>query len=282
MGKTLGEVLREHRIKAGFTVKEISDLLINNGFKASDKTVYSWENNNSQPNPDAFLLLCEQYKIDNILESFGYQSIEETKKPIAEPSPFELDMIKKYRRLDRHGKKIVDAVLGIENDRAESYYKRQEAERAKKKTTVWASPGIRRYPANVIPIEDISLEDTEGDMITLPVYDAGASAGTGVFLDSSNYEMVAMPDSRLNSRANFGVWVEGDSMEPRFSNGDLVLVRTQPSVDIGDIGIFVLNGEGYIKKLGKNKLVSLNPAYNDIEIGEDDSVYVKGKVLGKA
>jgi len=199
-----------------------------------------------------------------------------------EVSQSERELIQKYRILDRHGRKAVDAILEVEYDRADTYYKKQAAAKTKKRTSNWQSPEPRRYPPNVVPIENVNQEDGEEDMITLPVYNAGASAGTGVFLDSTDYEMVAMPDDWLNRRANFGVWVDGDSMEPRFSNGDLVLVRTQPSVDIGDIGIFVLNGEGYIKKLGKNKLVSLNPAYNDIEIGEDDSIYVKGKVLGKA
>lgn len=205
-------------------------------------------------------------------------------------TPAEIDHIKKYRILDGHGKKAVDAILDIEYDRADKYYKNQaeqaaaEAARQEKRkdTAAWISPSPRKYPPNVLPIEDIRLDDSDEDRITLPVYDAGASAGTGVFLDSSTYEVVSMPDDWTTSRANFGVWVEGDSMEPRFSNGDLVLVRTQPTVEIGDIGIFVLNGEGYIKKLGKNKLVSINPAYDDIEINEWDVVYCKGKVLGKA
>lgn len=199
-----------------------------------------------------------------------------------EVSQDEKEMIQKYRILDRHGRKAVAAILDVEYDRADVYYKKQAAEKTSRQTQAWQPPAPRKYPPNVLPIEDIRLDDSEEDRITLPVYDAGASAGTGVFLDSPDYEMVAMLDDRLHRRANFGVWVEGDSMEPRFSDGDLVLVRTQPSVDIGDIGIFVLNGEGYIKKLGKNKLISLNPAYRDIEISEDDHIYVKGKVLGKA
>ena len=50
----------------------------------------------------------------------------------------------------------------------------------------------------------------------------------------------------------------------------------------GEIGIFVLNGEGYIKKWGGDKLVSLNPVYEPIIITEDDALYCKGKVIGNA
>ena len=66
------------------------------------------------------------------------------------------------------------------------------------------------------------------------------------------------------------------------SHGDLVLVKIQPSVEPGEIGIFVLNGVGYIKKFGGDKLISLNPVYEPIIITEDDALYCKGKVIGNA
>ena len=247
----------------------------------SPSTIYSIiKRNNTKVDLSVLQTIADKFDVS--LEYFAERGNDDTSKPYFDISQSEKEMIQKYRILDRHGRKAVAAILDVEYDRADAYYKKQAAEKASRQTQAWQPPAPRRYPPNVLPIEDIRLDDSEEDRITLPVYDAGASAGTGVFLDSPDYEMVAMPDDRLHRRANFGVWVEGDSMEPRFSNGDLVLVRTQPSVDIGDIGIFVLNGEGYIKKLGKNKLISLNPAYRDIEISEDDHIYVKGKVLGKA
>ena len=59
------------------------------------------------------------------------------------------------------------------------------------------------------------------------------------------------------------------------------MVRTQPTVDVGEIGIFIVNGNGFIKKQGEDRLISLNPDYDDVEISEWDEVYCKGKVLGK-
>ena len=49
MKSTVGETLRKCRIAAGKSVREMSELLTANGFKASEKTIYSWENGNSQP-----------------------------------------------------------------------------------------------------------------------------------------------------------------------------------------------------------------------------------------
>jgi phage repressor protein C with HTH and peptisase S24 domain len=73
--------------------------------------------------------------------------------------------------------------------------------------------------------------------------------------------------------------VNGDSMIPEYNNGDIVLVSRQPSLDIGDVGIFIHNGEGYIKKFEKEGLVSLNPKYATIKVSELDSFRTVGKVL---
>ena len=69
-------------------------------------------------------------------------------------------------------------------------------------------------------------------------------------------------------------------MEPKFHDGDMVLVKEQPTVAPGEIGIFLVDGKGYIKQLGTNCLISLNPDYEDISLHEYDSVYCKGKVIG--
>lgn len=65
-----------------------------------------------------------------------------------------------------------------------------------------------------------------------------------------------------------------------FHDGDHVLVRSQETVDVGEIGIFVINGDAYIKKLGKGKLISLNEKYKPIPLRNDDSIHCCGKVLG--
>ncbi len=66
-------------------------------------------------------------------------------------------------------------------------------------------------------------------------------------------------------------------MQPKFSNGETVLVKQTSSVFEAEIGVFVLNGESYIKKLGKKELVSLNPAYKPIPLHGFDDVRCVGK-----
>nr|DAP51209.1 MAG TPA: helix-turn-helix domain protein [Caudoviricetes sp.] len=72
MKGSIGENLKKCRVDAKKSVKEISDLLKSKGFKASEKTIYSWESGNSQPSPDAFLIMCKAYNISDILKTFGY------------------------------------------------------------------------------------------------------------------------------------------------------------------------------------------------------------------
>lgn len=201
----------------------------------------------------------------------------------------ELEYIKKYRLIDQYDKETVVFLLDIAYKRyLQTKTIKQESLNSANKVKESAIPCIcnpetRIYPEGVLPIDSYQTEDDEDDTrISMPVYDLGASAGTGVFLDNPCYEMVSVPEDRLSRKANFALWVSGNSMEPRFHNGDLVLVKIQPAVEIGEIGIFILNGEGYIKKWGGDKLISLNNEYDPIEIGENDTLYCKGKVIGNA
>ena len=64
----------------------------------------------------------------------------------------------------------------------------------------------------------------------------------------------------------FGLQVKGDSMEPKSSNGDVVIVRKQSDADDGDLVIALVNGDdAVVKRLKKYKdgiaLISSNPIY---------------------
>lgn len=111
------------------------------------------------------------------------------------------------------------------------------------------------------------------------------SAGTGFELDEGDsWDEIAVPDTRKARKADFCVTVSGDSMEPSFSNGDVVLVKRTPAVDVGQIGIFRIGQKGYIKEYGGDRLISLNPKYDDILFADYDleDISCCGLVLGIA
>ena len=63
----------------------------------------------------------------------------------------------------------------------------------------------------------------------------------------SQSEIVCIDESILPEDTTFGVRISGDSMEPEFHDGQIAWVLQQESVANGEIGIFALNGEAYIK-----------------------------------
>lgn len=106
------------------------------------------------------------------------------------------------------------------------------------------------------------------------------SAGFGEYLeDYEQGKTIYIPDSPESRRADFVLTVSGDSMEPKFHDGDNILVRSQPTVEIGQIGIFDVDGEGFIKKLGDGQLISLNHKYPNISL-KDRYAKCFGLVLG--
>lgn len=156
----------------------------------------------------------------------------------------EQEHIKKYRTLDPYGQKAVTSVLDIEFERC-----------------------------TYIP------EPNREELIEVSINYAPVSAGFGDKLeDYEQWEKASVPLTPESRKADFILVVDGDSMEPKFHNGDYILVRKQPAVDIGQIGIFGVDGKGYIKKYGGDKLISLNKKYPDIPLNEDSRCF--GLVLG--
>ena len=108
------------------------------------------------------------------------------------------------------------------------------------------------------------------------------SAGTGYDLnDSDAWETVTVKDTDDSRKADFLLEVEGDSMETTFHDGETVCVQQTPSVEVGEIGVFWVDGCGYIKELGKGCLISHNSSYDPIPLQGTESRCI-GRVLGTA
>lgn len=118
---------------------------------------------------------------------------------------------------------------------------------------------------------------------TIKLFNIPASAGTGEFLDNDDYEEITV-GNEVPASSDFGIRINGDSMEPQFINGQVVWVEQMQELANGDIGIFFLDGNAYCKKLQITEhgtyLVSLNPRYDPIPITETSSFRVFGKVVG--
>jgi SOS-response transcriptional repressor LexA len=115
------------------------------------------------------------------------------------------------------------------------------------------------------------------------LFDIPASAGTGSFLDSEHFEEIEV-GQEVPESADFGIRISGDSMEPRFVNGQIVWVHQQESLLNGEIGIFYLDGNAFCKKFQDNEkglnLISLNKKYAPMEISAENNFKIFGKVVG--
>ena len=102
-----------------------------------------------------------------------------------------------------------------------------------------------------------------------------ACAGTGFIFDDIPSDTVQAPDAN----ADFIIGVNGDSMEPDYSDGEKLYIKKVERINPGEVGIFTINNECFLKEYGKDGLVSRNKKYDDIPGNED--VRLIGKVVGK-
>lgn len=112
-----------------------------------------------------------------------------------------------------------------------------------------------------------------------------ASAGRGAFAREEVIDHIKLP-KKMFSKCDFATLVEGDSMSPKIENGELAFVRKTDCLETGNIGIFYLNEEIFIKKFFMDaltntiKLISFNHNYSEIIISENDDFRIIGRVIG--
>ncbi|MBE6855845.1 MAG: hypothetical protein E7500_00225 [Ruminococcus sp.] len=123
-------------------------------------------------------------------------------------------------------------------------------------------------------------DQEEPKVIMIRFVPLSVSAGTGEPLpEDSRSTYLKIKHSDVAEEADYAVRINGDSMLPRFKDNDIVLVKAQDEIEEGNIGIFTINGEGFIKELGKKRLISLNPEYDDVYFEEGQDIRCKGLVI---
>ena len=178
-----------------------------------------------------------------------------------------LEIARDYAALSDHAKGAVRAIL-----RYEAAAAGQGGEDSPEPRNVISLPKARRSKSGITELE---------------VYDQTAAAGLGNYLDMPDHHTEQYPDGVIPSKTDFGVVISGNSMEPRIHDGGTVFVQAAPRIEDGQIGVFVLNGQAFCKKLAVDhvsrqvRLVSLNPDYRDIVVGAGDELRTLGRVLGQ-
>lgn len=144
----IGDTLKKLREETGLKGNEVVERLKGLGIEISVKTLYGYESGRNSTNADMFLALCQIYKCQNIMEVFSNSSDDVlfTNK--------EWEMIEKYRKLDSHGKEMVDFTL----------LKEWERSTTEQKAVPVALKGDPAYYVNAAhPIDNASEEDKQFD-----------------------------------------------------------------------------------------------------------------------
>lgn len=265
----MGERLRQLREELGLSKRDLLRKL-----PLNYSTYANYESGIREPSCEVLKLIAQFYNVsvDFIIGVTGHRRRVDDVLPVSES---EYEHINLYRSLDSHGKNLVDLILKSEKERA--------TDLAKEQTT---------------------NEKGSKDRVTLQVFNQRASAGLGNYLDDYSdldFEMRHFEAGPVTTKADFALRIQGDSMEPKYKDNDIVCIRSIPRIDPGQIGIFIYEGESYCKKLkidrcegrkdksDKSKtsksaiyLESLNEEYPPILIKQPEQLRTVGLVLGTA
>lgn len=119
----------------------------------------------------------------------------------------------------------------------------------------------------------------------IPVYSRVAA---GIPLEASGEIVDAeeIPIALAKTGEFFGLKVVGNSMEPKVSEGDTVIVRKQSDAESGELVVVLVNGsDATLKRLKKLRdgimLISSNPAYDPICYTADEIRTLPVQIVGK-
>ena len=230
--------------------------------------------------------------------------------------PAEMTLVETFRALDTYGQELTVLVMEKEHNRVarqavEEAARAHETARTSARTSRGRRRAVEEGGAAVLPVAEISVAEAEaapavtGGAHILPVvggdtnrfatgtaptglgrrridlYDLPVSAGSGMFLDDSTRTDIFIPDAPRTREADFALRISGNSMEPKFHDGDILLIENCESVEVGELGIFILDGAGYFKKFDGDRLLSLNPIYAPIPLSDFSDIQCAGRVIGK-
>ncbi len=229
MGVSFGEKIKSARKAKGLTQKQLAAKI-----NAAHNSISDWENDKNKPDPDTIELLCGVLEITpNYLLAASPDDF----------SPKDKLLVRRYNDLDSIGQSHVDSVLQWETERVQQ---------------------IEQAASTVVEVAD---SDSQGRVLQ---YFHSVSAGAGeVLFDDVYTERITVPNKPQYHRVAYAVKVSGHSMEPLYHDKDILLVEPSCEISVEEIGIFNVNGQAYVKKLGDGKLISLNKGYDDIPLTEE-------------
>ena len=173
------------------------------------------------------------------------------------------------------------AIAKYENGRVENI---KRSTIAKMAAILECSPSyLMGWDSNVGPISGGTKQKKIG--VSIPVL-GRVAAGIPIEAIEDVIDTEEIPEEMAATGNFFGLKIQGDSMEPRISSGDVVIVRQQDDAESGDIVIATVNGtDATCKRLRKYRdgieLISNTPAYKPMFFSNEEIVEIPVRILGR-
>lgn len=238
----IGYRIKEARERLGLTQTELGQKV-----GVTGSAITNYEKETSHPKEQIIYKLMETLGVD---ANYLFQDCVNIPKELNNVTLAEFEYIQKYRELDSHGKEIVDYILLKEWERVDA---------------------LKSSPA---------AAELDNTFRLVNYYYRLASAGTGqILFDTPPTKRIEIPNIQKYAHVDYAIGVNGNSMEPMYHDGDTLLVEMTDEISVGSIGIFCVDDNCYVKKLGNAELISLNADYPNIPLNE--TARCMGRVIDK-
>lgn len=244
-----------HRLKHFREKKNMTQQQLASSIGVTTVCIGNWERGTRKPTMDMLIALSTSLNIS--IDSLVGAVTTNVSQPVLSNS--EMTLLNNYNSLDKHGKIAVDTICRVEKQRIEAE---------------------RKSSSNVVELPTPSER-------FIPHYTSPSAAGFNVPLDGADFEMMLVNNS-VPDEADYAVDIQGDSMYPYINDGDMVYVKKDAELQIGDVGIFCVDGAMYCKQYYVDDndnliLVSANPKRRNFNVfvtaDSGSSVRACGKVL---
>ncbi|PQD34868.1 helix-turn-helix domain-containing protein [Enterococcus durans] len=231
------------RKKFGLTQEDLANKL---GF--SKQTISNWETGLKTPRMGAIQKIADLF---NVSKSFIIEGIEELPSTSIEKIYNQLTPPRQQKVYDFAKHELEEQQNPGQNNKIHS---------------------LQRYR---------ELKEQKEEFVDIDWYGC-ASAGTGEFIFDSK-EVISLPKKQVPLEADFCLTVNGDSMEPVIYDQDYIFVSKQDTLFNGNVGVVIVDGEAFIKKVffenDKARLQSFNKKYKDIIVDDSNDFRIIGKVV---
>lgn len=138
---------------------------------------------------------------------------------------------------------------------------------------IFQIPGIKN---NLVQIND---------SVKIPVL-GEVAAGIPIFAAENYIDTIEISPELASNGEYFALYIKGDSMMPKISQGDLVVVRHQDYAENGDIVIALVDGDSatckqFFKHTESISLNSFNPAYAPMVFSKEEVETLPVQIIGK-